>query len=100
MGKQDRKHVTWDFRSGLFKAIRQIEMGIVDTGNVNALSATFDYLTFIYQHSDAHQDPATFGPCRDFLGLHKSGLLTQHKCATCQLLLLRTGRKSHLSSHL
>ena len=54
MGKQDRKRVTWDSRSGLFNVIRQIEMGIVDTGKVNALSATFDYLTFIYQHSDAH----------------------------------------------
>ena len=54
MGKQDRKRVTWDSGSGLFNVIGQIEMGIVDTGKVNALSATFDYLTFIDQHSDAH----------------------------------------------
>src|SRR6476660_1046020 len=54
MGKQDRKRVTWDSRSSHFNVIRLIEMGIVDTGKLNALSATFDYLTFIYQHSDSH----------------------------------------------
>ena len=29
-------------------------MGIIDTGEIYALSVTSDYLTFIYQHSDAH----------------------------------------------
>src|SRR5262245_25633921 len=29
-------------------------MGIIDTGEIYALSVTFDYLTFIEQHSDAH----------------------------------------------
>ena len=57
-------------RSSLLNVVSKIEMRIVDTGKVYAFSVTFDDLTLIQQHSDAH-------PLK--LGQHPDGvMISQH----------------------